>query len=231
MTSEASSHAIPAERRPRLLTGLTRARLLARLRGTGGSRSVYELAGELGLHPNSVREQLDRLVESGLVRRAPSPPARRGRPALRYRAAPDVDEAASYRSLARVLADALARVPDTDARTVAAGERWGRTAIRGSSEGPIAPGTAAAEPTERLLALLDAGGFAPEPRAAGEPIRLRRCPFGPLAADQPSVVCGVHLGLMRGALEELGAPFDAVRLEPFVEPDLCVAHLAPRHPE
>jgi hypothetical protein len=34
---------------------------------------------------------------------------------------------------------------------------------------------------------------------------------------------------MRGALEELGSPLDAVRLEPFVEPDLCLAHLGPRN--
>jgi hypothetical protein len=32
---------------------------------------------------------------------------------------------------------------------------------------------------------------------------------------------------MRGALSELGASSTATRLEPFVRPDLCVAHLAP----
>jgi len=31
---------------------------------------------------------------------------------------------------------------------------------------------------------------------------------------------------MRGALAELGARTSATRLEPFVQPDLCVAHLA-----
>jgi len=31
--------------------------------------------------------------------------------------------------------------------------------------------------------------------------------------------------LMRGALRELGAPFDAISLEPFVKPALCLANL------
>ena len=41
------------------------------------------------------------------------------------------------------------------------------------------------------------------------------------------MICGVHLGLMRGALEALGAPLEATRLEPFVAPHLCLAHLTP----
>jgi predicted ArsR family transcriptional regulator len=40
------------------------------------------------------------------------------------------------------------------------------------------------------------------------------------------VVCPVHLGLMRGVLESAGAAVTVDRLDPFVHPDLCVAHLA-----
>jgi predicted ArsR family transcriptional regulator len=58
---------------------------------------------------------------------------------------------------------------------------------------------------------------------------MRPCPFGELAADHRSVVCPVHLGLMRGALDALGAPVEAASLEPFVRPDLCVAHLTVAH--
>lgn len=78
----------------------------------------------------------------------------------------------------------------------------------------------------RLVDLLDDSGFAPERSSgAGDAIRLRRCPFGSLAHSRRDVVCGVHLGLMQGALEELGEPFGDVRLEPFVRPDLCLAHV------
>ena len=268
----ASAAQAPRSDRPsRRLAGLTRARLLAILRESHRAQSVSELAAELRLHPNSIREQLDLLVGAGHVERAVTPPRGRGRPAIRYRALRELGEAGPYRELARVLAEELARVPGAVAHAVAAGERWGRAAIQihgddGSrwdrvvtSEASTSGSTAADEtaadetaaaapaanlaasnaassdmpgaspgPTERLLVLLDAGGFAPEPFAAGQPIRLRRCPFVPLAREREAIVCGVHLGLMRGALAELGSPLDAVRLEPFVEPDLCLAHLGPR---
>jgi predicted ArsR family transcriptional regulator len=57
-------------------------------------------------------------------------------------------------------------------------------------------------------------------------IRLRACPFRTAARSSPEVVCSVHLGLLRGTLDRLGTPETAVRLLPFVEPDLCLALLS-----
>jgi predicted ArsR family transcriptional regulator len=209
----------------RLLAGLTRSRILAMLRTADGPLGVRELAASVGLHPNSVREQLDRLVDGGLVERTGAVPGGRGRPSLRYAATSIADEDATpYRELARVLADELARLPDPATTATAAGQRWGRSLVDGED-----PATTPDEALERLVALLDEAGFAPEPTTSpDEPIRLHRCPFGSLAHDRSDVVCPVHLGLMRGALHELGAPLDAVRLEPFVEPGLCLAHLGGR---
>jgi len=196
------------------------------LRQADGPVGVRELAEIVGLHPNSVREQLDQLVGVGLVARSIAPPAGRGRPGMRYVAEPengDPDPSA-YRDLARVLADELARQPDAAGSATQAGERWGRTLLGGAAPTPTAAGA-----IDRLVMLLDDAGFAPErPAGPRDSIRLRHCPFGPLAREQPAIVCGVHLGLMRGALRELGAPLDAVRLEPFVAPELCVAHLGSR---
>jgi predicted ArsR family transcriptional regulator len=56
-------------------------------------------------------------------------------------------------------------------------------------------------------------------------IWLRHCPFREVAEAHRDVVCAVHLGLMQGALAEMRAPLTADRLEPFVEPSLCVARL------
>src|SRR6185437_14363636 len=95
-----------------------------------------------------------------------------------------------------------------------------------------------AEPRTERLADVDAAarvvagmfddlGFDPE--LAGDPrdrqIRLRACPFRAAARANPEVVCSVHRGLMRGTLDRLGTPQTTVRLLPFVEPDLCLAHL------
>jgi predicted ArsR family transcriptional regulator len=72
-------------------------------------------------------------------------------------------------------------------------------------------------------------GFAPETRAGHtRQIRLHHCPFREVAVDHRDVVCAIHLGLMQGLLAELDAPVDAERLEPFVEPTLCIAHLSIR---
>jgi predicted ArsR family transcriptional regulator len=86
---------------------------------------------------------------------------------------------------------------------------------------------AAEEPVARLTGLLDELGFAPEPRPGEQAplIALRHCPFLELARTGTGIVCPVHLGLMQGALEAWHAPMTVERLEPFVEPDACLAHL------
>ena len=225
---KAADGEIPASERQRhrVLAGFSRSRLLAVLRQSNGPMGVRDLAAAVGLHPNTAREHLDQLVEAGLVTSRAAAPAGRGRPALRYvaeRSGAEADPQA-YRELAEVLAAELADRDDAIEAAIRAGERWGaRAADR------MAPAGEHDEAVDRLVGMLDGLGFAPETgRATTAPIRLRRCPFGPLARERGDVVCNVHLGLMRGALRELGSPLNAVSLEPFVEPDLCVAHLESR---
>jgi predicted ArsR family transcriptional regulator len=45
-----------------------------------------------------------------------------------------------------------------------------------------------------------------------------------------SVICPLHLGLMQGALTAMGAGITITRLEPFVEPALCLAHVGQAGP-
>lgn len=212
--------------RHRVLGGISRARLLAELRRADAPMGIRELAVSVGLHPNTVREHLDRLVAAGLVTRQASAPAGRGRPGLRYAAEPvgTEEDPSAYRMLARVLATALAERADGVAAATGAGEDWGAQVA-----GTLAPVADPDMATQHLVTLLDDLGFAPEPDPeGGTSILLHHCPFGALGHERGDVVCGVHLGLMRGALRELGAPLDAVALEPFVTPDLCRARLEAR---
>jgi predicted ArsR family transcriptional regulator len=211
--------------RHRALGSISRSRLLAVLRSSDGPAGVRALADAVGLHSNTAREHLDQLVDAGLVRREVAPAAGRGRPGLRYTAiAPDREaDANAYRLLAAVLAAELAERPDTLDAATNAGEQWGRAAMQA-----VSGATASASPMDRLMRLLDEVGFRPEWSDASDEIRLRPCPFGSLALKRADVVCNVHLGLMRGALRAVDAPVDTVSLEPFVEPDLCVAHVGPR---
>jgi predicted ArsR family transcriptional regulator len=129
-----------------------------------------------------------------------------------------------YRILAGILADALARQPNSARRAVAAGRSWGEHAAEPAYT------RSRRQAVDRLTDLLTGPGFAPEKRpgttGTGE-IGLRNCPFLELADTRRDVVCPVHLGLVQGALNTWGAPITVEALTLFAEPDLCVAHLAP----
>lgn len=184
-----------------------RVRLL-RLLDELGPLDVHELGERLGLRPNGVRRHLALLLRAGLVAAKPGSarPGRPGRRRLRY---VPVVRRSGYPLLADMLAGALAG----DGDPVEEGARWGRRLVE--------PGG------DSLTALLDRLGFAPEASASDDGIRvdIHRCPFVETAREHPGVVCSLHLGLMRGALAELGEPFQAERLDPLVEPTLCVGHL------
>ncbi|HEY8338379.1 MAG TPA: hypothetical protein VIK95_00840, partial [Egibacteraceae bacterium] len=76
-----------------------------------------------------------------------------------------------------------------------------------------------------LMRLLDDLGFAPRDGATPDELELRNCPFREVAEVHPDVTCPLHLGLMRGALAAGDAPLVVRDLQPFVDPDRCLAHL------
>ena len=191
---------------------------------------VSEIANRLGVHPNTVRFHLEALVSDGIIERVPDTPSGPGRPRAGYRALPGLARggARRYRMLAEILLSHLSATSDDPAAAAtAAGRTWG---------GHLVPRPAPSrkvtrdDAVNRLTAMLGDLDFAPELVAGehGPPdrIRLRHCPFLELAEEYGSIVCPLHLGLMQGALAELGAPVEATRLEPFAEPDACLAHLA-----
>ena len=69
---------------------------------------------------------------------------------------------------------------------------------------------------------------APQADARSSVVRLTRCPLLEAAHKYPDVVCGVHLGLAEGALEEYGADPEGTELLPFAEPGACRLHLMRR---
>ncbi|BCM65589.1 ArsR family transcriptional regulator [Streptomyces sp. FBKL.4005] len=203
------------------------------LRAAPAPLGVAEAAERMGLHPNTVRFHLDALVADGLVERRAEAPSGPGRPRTVYTVRPGMDRGGlrDYRLLARMLLSRWAAADPDEARAelTETGRAWGRFLVD-----PLPPDEPAApeRSVAGLLALLDGLGFAPRPEggeeSGGAPqrIRLRHCPFLELAEERSALVCPLHLGLMQGALDRLGAPVTATALEPFAEPDSCVAHLA-----
>lgn len=204
-------------------------RRVVELLGDGGGLDVRQLAERVGLHVNTVRTHLTILEESGLVTSEPEQRGRPGRPRLLYRATepagPPVD-AHGYRFLAEVLAGQLAATADDPALAAeAAGDAWGHYLVETAPpSSPLDPRPAVA----RVVELLEEFGFKPEADdadPASPRVLLRRCPFVQVAREHQDVVCSIHLGIMRGALEVLGGRVELIDLIPFVNPDLCVAHL------
>jgi predicted ArsR family transcriptional regulator len=76
-----------------------------------------------------------------------------------------------------------------------------------------------------VVALLGTLGFDPEPDQRHQRVRLRQCPLLEAAVEQPEVVCSVHLGLVRGALDTWGTSAEETSLLPFAEPGACLLHL------
>lgn len=210
-------------------------------------------------HPNTIREHLDGLVEDQLAVRTRAPVQGRGRPAWLYSAAPDIGSeagAGEYAVLASVLAaqiDRTSQHPRED--SIEAGRMWGRELVRDSQttdiegrpavptppEGTVSPDVPGVAEIRKLpngkaarrevVTLLDTLGFAPSPDARINVVKLKRCPLLETANRYPAVVCAVHLGVVRGALDELGAdPAQTERttLEPFSEPGACRLDLVPR---
>lgn len=216
-------------RRYRALADPSRARILAEL-AEDGPLDTRELAKRVGLHVNTVRVHLSVLTDAGLVEAETQPPQGRGRPRLAYRAVgepPDESGGRRYRLLAEILTTLVARYGgEATERLEEIGEAWGRHLVESPPPGNE---LSDAEAVERLLALLDDVGFQPELETGRRRrILMRPCPFLELARRHQEVVCPIHLGMMRGALGELGATTQATKLEPFVRDDLCVAHLARR---
>ena len=196
-------------------------------------RTVAALSALLGQHPNTIREHLDKLSSGGLVVRTRAAAEGRGRPAWLYSAAPAVGAepgSREYATLASVLAAQIGRTsrqPRADA--IEAGRMWGQELARESpvSEGQVLGRTVSMSAVafrRRVVSLLDGLGFDPSVDARVGVVKLRRCPLLEAAHRNPQVVCAVHLGMVRGVLDELGADpkhTEDTALQPFSEPGAC----------
>jgi predicted ArsR family transcriptional regulator len=207
------------------LADASRLRLLEIVRAHPAGLDAPAAAAEIGLHPTTARQHLEMLVEAGLVERVREERTVRGRPRVLYRATAEQEEGGGggYRLLAEILASLIeSSVRRPADRAEMAGNAWGRALVERAR-----PLTRLSRPEAvgRVSALLDELGFEPETSDDSRTILLHRCPIREVASGHRAVVCSAHLGLIKGALEELGTPAEAATVEPLVTPTLCIAHL------
>jgi predicted ArsR family transcriptional regulator len=208
--------------------GRSRAEVLDMLRAADGPLGVREVAQRMGLHQNTARFHLEALVEAGLAARETEDRDAPGRPRIGYRAvAGGPAGRRRYRLLAEMLTGMIsATMPEPARAAENAGREWGAYL---TEQPPPYQRLSAVEAIAELTAIMEELGFTPQVEGGdgdGEyRLRLRQCPFREVAQHHRDVVCALHLGLMRGALAKMRAPVTADRLDPFVEPSLCVARL------
>lgn len=195
-----------------------------------------QAAQAVGISTKLAAFHLDKLVRAGLLRShypRTSGLSKVGRTAKAYEPV-DLDIRISlperqHDVLAAILVDALvtqkATEPTREAVVRVARKRGRELAAAARSQHRHGrPGAERAITTSQ--ALLATHGYQPDRLAPGE-LRLRNCPFHPIAAREPELVCGLNHALLSGLLDGLDAYSVSAVLEPTPN-ECCVRLLATR---
>ena len=191
--------------------------------------STAEVAEALDLHVNTVRPQMERMREVGLLEVSADHRGSPGRPQHRYAVAADAPslglEPPTFPMLARMLVGAATRAGATAADALAAGYE------QGVDEAEAESGRVAARLpcTDAVVGLLARLGFDPEAADGGDgttTVAFARCPFQAYAEEQPELICSLHRGLVEGYADARGGA--VVAFSTLVDRDPCRVQLSDR---
>ncbi|WP_349428382.1 ArsR family transcriptional regulator [Microbacterium sp. LWS13-1.2] len=173
-------------------------------------RTVSELVAATGLHANTVREHVQRLMHAGYVIGETERRTTRGRPRVLYSAATGDGEASSPVAIRR--AEAAARRGDLLRRMY-------------GSDTDAELGADALHQLDALVEDLGDAGFDPLVDERALTVDLTPCPHAP-AAEHRGTLCHVHVGIMDGVLAQAGGPLRVEGIAPSCDPTQCVVQLA-----
>ncbi|MGM1017843.1 MAG: helix-turn-helix transcriptional regulator [Actinomycetota bacterium] len=172
-------------------------------------RTIRELCDATGLHANTVREHLQRLIEGGYVIQATEHRTTRGRPRTLFSAATGAPDASS--PVARDKVTAAARRGDLMRRLLpGASSELGQDAIY---------------QLDALVEHLEESGFAPVIDDEELTVDLTPCPHAAGRPEHRPMLCAVHLGLMQGVLAQAGGPLGADCVRAAELPEECTVQL------
>lgn len=159
--------------------------------------STAEVAERTGVHPNSARLHLAKLLDAGMLR-LESERGARGRPRKIWSVSPkariDGEPPEAYRELATWLSRSIAAAGADRGDIRAQGRQIGREIAADS------PDAGSADVLESALAAM---GFQPERQDERTRTRftLCNCPYRDVAKANPGVVCSLHLGIAEGLVQ------------------------------
>jgi len=214
-----------------VLTDEHRRRMYTYIRQADSPVTRDEAAAAVGISRKLAAFHLDKLVAAGLLRASYARPAglrRAGRTPKAYEpSGVDLHLSIPQREhalLAGILVDAVSGASAEDA-----GQAALRVAAQHGSElgaderDRMRPGRLGAERALTVAGgVLERHGFEPV-RAEPTRVWLRNCPFEPLAARAPDLVCGINQAFLAGFLDGLGATTTTAVLAP--RPGACCVEL------
>jgi predicted ArsR family transcriptional regulator len=200
--------------------------------------STIEIAERLDLHPNTVRQHLEKMREAGLVAVSADRHGSVGRPQHRWAACPQAPslglEPAGFRMLAHLLAELTAGGTPLPATVIGVGRRQGQERLTRRAAQRVESRAGCVQAVMDELADL---GFDPAlDRLDDEQlasISFMSCPFREVAVLYPDVVCQLHRGITEGILAGATGPCSGMvgRVESFaslVDADPCRVELSLR---
>jgi predicted ArsR family transcriptional regulator len=210
----------------------------------GAVRTAADLATLLDLHVTTVRFHLDQLDAAGLIDSEFVRTGSAGRPRKVYALAPTLldaippaaaladPDADPMQILAELLTENFGRTEgDTPISPETAGRQWAETHVPATGEAPAATWGQWLGKMGRVIDVLQEWGYTPQLTTtsgqAGTRIDLTHCPFRDLARANPTVVCGIHKGLIAGTMSQVGEAESEVDQRPFADGGTCIAHLRP----
>lgn len=215
-----------------VLNDESRRRMFSFIRRARRAVTRDEAAESIGISRKLAAFHLDKMVTAGLLRaryEALGDTPKVGRRPKVYEAT-GLDVAVSipgrqFRLLADLLLDSIigetgcesgaeAAIRTAHARGVALGEAERDNQTQSRFDGVDA--------LPRCGAMLEDHGYEPTPGGPGE-LRLHNCPFHPLAAKAPELVCGINHAFLAGYLEGLGTEAVTAQLVP--TPGECCVRL------
>ena len=172
-------------------------------------RTIGELSEATGLHANTVREHLQRLIEGGYVIQTTEHRTTRGRPRTLYSAATGTPDASS--PIAREKVAEAARRGDVMRRILA--------------EPDSALGREATYQLDALVEHLEESGFEPIVDESRMTVELTPCPHAASSPERPPMLGRGALGPLRGVLTQARRPSAAESVQAARRPEECTVQL------
>ncbi|WP_157962454.1 metalloregulator ArsR/SmtB family transcription factor [Homoserinimonas sp. OAct 916] len=212
----------------RTLASLSRVNLLRALQ-SGDRMTVAELAAATGLHHNTAREHLDRLISAGFVSREAEVRTSKGRPRQLY----SIGQARTDPRLLKNIDEALRRSDQIRRLLRVDDVITPPTSVPGSKT-EIKHDNPRTDQLDLLDDHMDRCGIdatvKQEAESARVQMQMQNCPYSTLAKAHPQV-CQTHFKLVQDVLQRVDGPLEAESISPFADENHCTLDLreAPGH--